>query len=235
MSTFMEARASYRGNDFRQPLRDLALDYEMTDPQELADVLPDAKVVFAAPQIRHAGVRPVLARWLAERPGRTLVTNRADIARVAAELKLPVLQRPASGPDFADALTYDCRVGSVAVLFNRQAVQAADRESPNGWYKKVWEPRYRKVTYDESLLLYPDKVKDAKAFADVPVAGRGAYRVYRFIADAESVVAPQDGFLRLEIGDDLTDVIYYGEDTPAFRAFLAEVKSDRPLTAKFFK
>ena len=47
--------------------------------------------------------------------------------------------------------------------------------------------------------------------------------------------APQDGFLRLEIGDDLTDVIYYGEDTPAFRAFLAEVKSDRPLTAKFFK
>ena len=121
------------------------------------------------------------------------------------------------------------------MLFNRQAVQAADRESPNGWYKKVWEPRYRKVTYDESLLLYPDKVKDAKAFADVPVAGRDAYRVYRFIADAESVVAPQDGFLRLEIGDDLTDVIYYGEDTPAFRAFLAEVKSDRPLTAKFFK
>lgn len=235
MSTFMEARASFRGNDFRQPLRDLALDYEMTDPQELADVLPDAKVVFAAPQIRHAGVRPMLARWLAERPGRTLVTNRADIARVAAELKLPVLQRPASGPDFADALTYDCRVGSVAVLFNRQAVQAAVREGPNGWYEKVWRPRYRKVTYDEALLLYPDKVKDAKASADVPVAGRGAYRVYRFLADAESVVMPQDGFLRLEIGDDLTDVIYYGEDTPAFRAFLAEVKSDRPLTAKFFK
>ena len=84
-------------------------------------------------------------------------------------------------------------------------------------------------------MLYPDRVKDAKASADVPVAGRGAYRVYRFLADAESVVMPQDGFLRLEIGDDLTDVIYYGEDTPAFRAFLAEVKSDRPLTAKFFK
>ena len=232
MGTFMESRASFRGNDFRQELRDLALDYEMTDPQELPEVLDKATVIFAAPQIRHVGVRPQLARWLAERPGRTLVTNRADIARVAADLNLPAVQRPGKGKGFADALTYDCRVGAVAVLFNRAAAQAADRDR---WYKNVWQPRLHKSTYDERLLLYPDRVKGAETAADVPVAGRGAHRVYRFLADVESVVEPQGGFLRLALGDAFTDVVYYGEDTPAFRAFLDDVKTERELTAEFLK
>ena len=128
MATFMESRASFRGNDFRQELRDLALDYEMTDPQELPEILDTATVVFASPQVRHAGARPLLEKWAAEKPGRTLVTNRADIACVAAGLKLPAVQRPGKGADFADAQTFACRAGQVAVLFNRAAAQAADRE-----------------------------------------------------------------------------------------------------------
>ncbi len=218
--------------DFRYDLRREEVLCDQTDATELSDVLPKAKVIFASPKALRNGVMDSLAAWARERPGRTLVTNRTDVAKVAASLRLVRVQRPATaGLAPVEALPFAARVGSVAVLFNRAGCAGGDR---NDWYERVWRP----VVYKRTLkneLCYSDKVSGADASAEVPVDGDGDWRIYRFLANEETVAQPNDGHLRLRLGDDLADVVYYGRDTAEFRAFLDEVKADRVLTADFLE
>lgn len=218
--------------DFRYDLRREEALCDTTDPQELPDVLPAAKVVFASPEAVRPETIGTLVAWAGAQAGRTLVTNRADVAKTVAERRIVRVQRPADeGLAPVEVLPFAARVGSVAVLFSRAGCQAGDRDD---WYERVWRPVvYRRTLRDE--LCYPDKVQGADAAADMPVAEGGDWRVYRFLADEETVVRPENGLLRLRLGDDLTDVVYYGRDTAAFRAFLDEVKADRALTADFLK
>lgn len=218
--------------DFRYDLRREELLCDTTDPQELPEILPKAKLVFASPEAVRGEVMGALAAWAKERPGRTLVTNRAEVATAAAAQRVARVQRPAAeGLAPVEVLPFAARVGSVAVLFSRAGCAAGDRDD---WYERVWRP----VVYKRTLkgeLCYPDKVPGADAAAEVPVAEGGDWRVYRFLADEETVAQPKDGFLRLPLGDDLADVVYYGRDTAAFRAFLGEVKAERVLTAEFIE
>lgn len=217
--------------DFRYELRRAEADYTTTDPQELPRILDSAKVIFVSPEVRREVVDQVLVPW-SKQPKHVLVTNMTMCAKVLALPRLPRLQKPAAeGLAPVEVLPFDCQQGSVAVLFNRKACADADR---NTWYEKVWRPVVYKRTFDPNGLCYFDKIPGASASAEVPVAEDGAYRVYRLISGREEVVEAQDGYLRLNLADDLTDVFYYGPDTESYRTYLATVKRERTLTADFF-
>ena len=216
--------------DFRYELRQAEVDYLTTDPQELPMVLKEARLVFVSPEVRREVVDQVLVPW-AQMPGHVLVTNKADCAKALALPGLRRLQKPAkNGLAPVEVLPFDCRKGAVAVLFNRKACADADRQK---WYEKVWRPVVYRRTYDPKGLLYFDKVEGAAASAELPVPENGAYRVYRLIANREEVVEAKDGYLRLDLRDDLTDVFYYGMDGESYRAYLSAVKKERVLTADF--
>ena len=214
-------------NDFRSDLQVEGVDYEATDPQEILDLLPTARTIFMALDTPRPDIEEKVIAWAAE-PGHLLATNRADFAAVAAGL--PHIQKPAPAERAADLATFDCVVGSVAVMLNRQVAITADRDA---WYEKVWRPVVYKRTGDWSKILFHDKCPGADVAAEVPVAESCPYRVYRFLKDEERVVEPQGGFLKLELGDDFADVVYYGPDTPAFRDFLEKVRAERVLTGDF--
>lgn len=217
--------------DFRYELRKEEVEYATTDPQELPAVLDTARLIFVSPDVRREVVDKVLVPW-AKQPKHVLVTNKAECARIFALPRLPRLQKPAKdGFAPVEVLPFDCRQGAVAVLFNRKACAEADREK---WYEKVWRPVVYKRTFDPNGLLYFDKVPDASASAEVPVAEDGSYRVYRLISGREETVEARDGYLRLDLRDDLTDVFYYGLDCETYRSYLETVKRERILTADFF-
>ena len=227
---FKDADSAGEQADFRYELRQAEVDCQITDPQELPMVLGDARLVFVSPEVRREVVDKVLVPW-AKQPGHVLVTNKSDCAKALALPNLPRLQKPAkSGLATVEVLPFDCRKGAVAVLFNRKACAAADRQK---WYEKVWRPVVYKRTYDPKGLLYFDKIEGAAASAEIPVTGDGMYRIYRLIANREEVVEAKDGYLRLDLHDDLTDVFYYGIDDESYRAYLSTVKKERVLTADF--
>ena len=216
--------------DFRYELRRAEVEYATTDPQELPAVLDEARIVFVSPEVRREVVDRVLVPW-ARQPKHVLVTNKAECAGVFALLDLPRLQKPAKdGLAPVEVLPFDCRQGAVAVLFNRRACAEADQEK---WYEKVWRPVVYRRTFDPNGLLYFDKVAGASAQAEVPVAQGGTYRVYRLISGREETVEARDGYLRLDLRDDLTDVFYYGPDCETYRSYLEAVKRERVLTADF--
>jgi len=227
---YTDANTADKYADFRYELRRAEIDCTQTDPQELPAILDKAKVILVSPEVRRDIVDRVLVPWARE-ADHVLVTNKAGYAKWLASATLPRLQKPAEkGLAPVEVLPFDGRQGKVAVLFNRKACAAADRET---WYEKVWRPVIYGRTYDPKSLLYFDKVPGVMATADVPVERDGVYRVYRFIAGREEVVRTQDGYLKLALGDDFTDVFYYGADDTAYRAFLEKVKTERTLTADF--
>lgn len=217
--------------DFRYELRRAEIDYTTTDPQELPEILGSAKVVLVSPEVRREVVKELLVPW-SRQADHVLVTNKDDCVRWLASANLPRLQKPAEdGLASVEVLPFDCRQGSVAVLFNRKACAEAD---PEDWYERVWRPVVYKRTFNPQSLLYRDRIPGAAASAEVPVSQDGIYRVYRLISGREETVAAKAGYLRLTLGDDFTDVFYYGVDSEDYRAFLSSVKKERHLTADFF-
>lgn len=220
-------------DDFRGILRSEQVDYETTVPQEMANVLPTAKVVFLSPWVTRADVREQLAKWAAATPERTLVTKKAQIVDTVTRLGLRRTQR-ATADRTAYAMPFAAKEGCVVALVNRQAAKAGyadwDRWRKEVWNKTAWKQRYR---YED--LMYKDVIAGADAKAEIPVAKDGTYRVYRPMTDREELVASKDGYLPLVLGEDFCDLFYYGEDTESYRAFLKGVKADRALTADFFE
>ena len=219
------------GEDFRMELRAHGLDYEMTDPQELPEILSEAKVVFVSPFVTRRDTRDLLDAWAKADAAHVLVTERGTVGAVAARLGLPRVQRATSGRPSAVAATFDAKVGHVAVLVNRAASEAAKTSE---WNRKA-RAVFHKETWSPDGLLYRDTCPGADVAAEVPVADAGTYRIYRFVADVESTAESRDGGLALTLGDGFSDVFYYGRDTPAFRAFLDGVKRERAVTAEFFR
>lgn len=217
--------------DFRMELRAHGIDYEMTDPQELPEILSEAKVIFVSPVVTRRDTWNVLDAWAKADPAHVLVTKRGTVGEVAARLGLPRVQRVGAEQPSAVVATFDAKVGRVAVLLNRAAAEAA---KTSDWNRKT-RAVFHKETWSPDGLLYRDTCPGADVVARVPVAAEGTYRVYRFLADTESTAASADGDLPLALGDAFADVCYYGEDTPAFRAFLEDVKRERAVTAEFFR
>lgn len=223
--------ASGPDEDFRRELRAHEIDYEMTDPQELPEILPQAKTIFLSPTVVRPDTRALLDDWVRADAAHRLVTARGTVGDVAAARALPRVQRAGPAGASAVAATFDARVGHVAVLVNRAAAAAAEARA---WSRKT-RAVFHKETWTPDGLLYPDTCPGASVVADVPVPEAGAYRVYRFIADEETTAMARDGHLPLTLGDAFADVVYYGKDTPAFRAHLARVKSERARTGEFFR
>lgn len=217
--------------DFRMELCANGIDYEMTDPQELPDILPQAKVIFVAPCVTRRDTRDLLKAWAQADPSRALVTARGTVAAVAARLSLPRVQRPVAGRDAAMVATFVAREGEVALLVNRAAAETA---KIGDWERKT-QAVYQKETWSPDGLLYRDAYPGADVATEVFVREPGVYRIYRFVADSETTAAAREGGLTLALGEDFADVFYYGKDTPAFRAFLEEVKRERAVTAEFFR
>ena len=80
--------------------------------------------------------------------------------------------------------------------------------------------------------MFPDVCDGAEAFASVP-ARDGRYRVYSTFDGTERLVEARGGILRLDLGDKLCDVVYYGPDDAAFSAFLDAVRAERDVSAEF--
>ena len=217
-------------DDMRRELNAEELVYEMTDPQELADVLGSARVIFCSLERPRPDVMARLERWRSEAPGRVVVTERQAVRETAERLGLARLQKPQPDGCPAWVAPFDCTVGSVALLANRRACAEANRDE---WYEKVWRPAYGKCTYDYRKLLYHDRCPGANVAAEVKVPEDGFYRVYYAVRDAEERVSSRDGWLKLTLGDALVEVCYYGPDTPASRAFIEKVREDRKVSDEF--
>jgi len=217
-------------DDMRRELNAEELVYETTDPQELADVLGQVRVIFCSLERPRPDVVALLERWRSEAPGRIVITERRAVRETAERLGLARLQKPQPDGCSAFVAPFDCTVGSVALLANRRACAEANRDE---WYEKIWRPAYGKCTYDYGKLLYPDRCPGADASAEVRVSGDGAYRVYYAVRNAEELVASRDGWLKLTPGDALVEVCYYGPDMPAYRAFIEKVREDRKTSDDF--
>ena len=219
-------------DDFRGVLRSEQVDWETTVPQELKDILPSAKVIFLSPWVTRKDVREQLMRWASEAPGRTLVTEKAQIAETVARLGLRRTQR-ATADRTAYVMPFAAKEGRVAALVNRQAAKDGYADW-NRWRKEVWSKTAWCQKYRYEDLMYKDVVVGADVHAEVFVAKDGMYRVYRPMADREELVEAKNGRLTLTLGDTFCDLFYYGEDTEEYRAFLETVKADRAITADFF-
>lgn len=206
------------------------IDYGWTDPQELPKMIGLAKTVIVSPRLDNRDAVPLLKKWKSSGEGRQLVVAKGDVSRIAEKCGLPRIQLNAAA-DEATALPFRCGSFSVAALFNRVAAERADYRK---WNREVWGPAYRKQTYDDAKLLFPDRVADADAGATVCVEGPGDYRVYSVMGDVECVVHVGDSKLRLTLGDRLCDLLYYGKDTSEFQEFLSRVKAERIHSAIFW-
>jgi hypothetical protein len=210
------------------------VDCELTDIVELPDILPQARVIFAGSEIDRPGVRQPLDAWLKERADRKLVTDfpvsKEGKRQLAEELGLDFVHLRAEESN-AIVSRYRLPCGESAVVFDRSAVERADREK---WYTDVWYPIYYKCTFDPEKYLYFDKVPDGRCRASVPVAENGTYRIYRYLDDKEETVAVENRTLRLVNDGSLCEVFYFAPDTDAFRAFVAELRKDRAMTGFAF-
>ena len=219
-------------DDFRGLLCDEQIDYEVTVPQEVEAVLPKARVVFLSPWVTRKDIRARLAAWAAAAPGRTLVTQREEIAETVARLGLCRTQF-AKGDRTALVLPFAAKAGGVAALFNRAAAHAG-HDDWDRWCKEVWSKTAFRQQYRYEDLMYKDVVAGADVRAEIAVAKDGVYRVYRPLANREELVTAAGGRLPLALGDAFCELFYYGEDTAEYRAFLETVKAERRLTADFF-
>ncbi|MGN0832203.1 MAG: hypothetical protein ACI4RD_00975 [Kiritimatiellia bacterium] len=218
--------------DWPATLDRLGYDYAFTDIVELPELLDGARVVFVGDEARRPGVRRLLDAWLARGEGRTLFADpqAAELSARLAALDLP--RRRTGGTDAsAIALRFATRCGESAVLFDRRAVAAADRDA---WYREKWAPTFHRFVAEERDYLYPDVCSGGvcRVTFDVPV--RGAYRVYRYLADREELADAADGTLTLDNSGHFCEVCYFAPDTAEFLAFLDEVKADRAVTADAF-
>lgn len=230
---YVHERTVARNGESKAYARELVrngVDYEWTDPQELPMVADRAAIVIVSPRIENRDTIPLLEKWKNETPGRRLLVADGEVSRIVGECGLPCIQLNAADDD-ATALPFRCGSFFVAALFNRVAAERADYGK---WKREVWRPAYRRQTYDDAKLLFPDRVTGADAGATVCIEGVGDYRVYSVMDDMESVVTVANGELRLSLGDRFCDLVYYGKDTPEFRSFLLRVKRDRAVSAEFF-
>ena len=207
------------------------IDYGWTDPQELPKMIGFAKTVIVSPRLDNRDAVPLLKKWKSSGEGRQLVVAKGDVSRIAEKCGLPRIQLNAAA-DEATALPFRCGSFSVAALFNRVAAERADYRK---WNREVWGPAYRKQTYDDAKLLFPDRIPGADTGATVSVESPGDYRVYSVLDDRESVVRVADRELRLPLCDRFCDLLYYGKDTPEFREFLSRVRAERSHSAMFFE
>ena len=216
-------------------LSDVGADCEMTDIVELPDILPQARVIIAGSEIDRPGVRQQLDAWLKGDANRKLVAAPAPkyagrVRQLAEELGLEFVQSRAEESN-AFVSRYRLACGESAVVFDRKAVESADR---NKWYTDVWYPIYYKSTFDPAKYLYFDKVPDRRSQASLPVAENGKYRIYRYHDDREETAVAEGHVLRLVNDGNLCEVFYFAPDTEAFRSFIAEVRKDRALTGFAF-
>ncbi len=212
-------------------LADVGVDCEWTDIVELPDILPQARVIIAGSEIDRPGVRQQLEDWLKGNANRKLVAASAPeyagrVRQLAEELDLDFVQVHAEESN-AVVSRYRLACGESAVVFDRKAVESADR---NKWYTDVWYPIYYKSTFDPAKYLYFDKVPDGHCRASVPVAENGTYRIYRYLDDKEETAIVEDRTLRLVNDGNLCEVFYFAPDTEEFRFFVAELRKDRALT-----
>ena len=217
-------------------LGDIGVNCEQTDIVELPDVLPQARVIFAGSEIDRPGVRTRIDSWLKERSDRRLVEESPDkykgrVRQLAEELRLDFVHARAEESN-AIVSRYWLHCGESAVVFDRNAVECADREK---WYTEVWYPIYYKNTFDPSKYLYFDKVPGGQCRASIPVTENGTYRIYRYLDDREETATVEDRALRLVNDGNLCEVFYFALDTDAFRSFVAELRRDRALAGFAFE
>lgn len=216
---------------FAQDLVRNGVDYTWTDPQELPEVIGLANTVIVSQRIENKDTMPMLERWKAAGEGRRVLMATGDAGRIADDCGLPRVQLAASD-DKVTALPFRCGEFMVVALINREAAEKADYRK---WSGDVLQHVFRKQTYDDSKLLFPDYVAGADAGATVRVDKFGAYRMYSVLDGKERTVAIGDGRLRLSLGNRFCDLIYCGEDTEEFREFLARVKAERDSSSVFFQ
>lgn len=210
----------------------LGYDYAVTDIVELPELMDSARVIFAGEEANRPGTRELLAAWKAKGEGRTLLRDPKadDLAGILARLDLPRRRAAISG-DSSIALRFLTKGGESAVLFDRRAVEAADRTA---WYNEKWGPTFHKFIADPKNYLYQDVQAGGVCKVSFDVSAKGVYRVYRYLEDREETVSVTDGVLALDNSGRLCEVYYFAPDTPAFRSYLEEVKADRALTADAF-
>ena len=117
-------------------------------------------------------------------------------------------------------------------LVNRRGTAAAHAKM-EAWFRDVWPVGLWTGPCDPAKVLFGDECPDCAVETVRVVAEKGTYRVYDFFEDRETVVEAKDGHLALPLGSKYVKLHYYAPDTPAFRAFLASVKADRPLSQEF--
>lgn len=217
--------------DWCRKLTGLGYDYEATDIVELPELLPGARVVFAGDEARRPCVKAQLDAWIAK--GGRLVTdpNRADLAEFLVKLALPRRQEESAGVS-AIALRFEGKGFESAVLFDRQAVEAADRAK---WYDEKWAPTFSKFRFDPANYLYFDACPGNVCRATFKVASNGAYLVYRYLEDRTETAEVTDGRLTLDNSGRFCEVCYFAPDTAAFRRKIDELRADRALTGEAFK
>jgi len=211
----------------------LGYDYAVTDIAELPDVIDGARVIFAGDEAKRPGTRELLAAWKAKDGGHTLLGNpNADgLSERLAKLGLPRKRAVASG-DSAITLRFTTKAGESAVLFDRKAVETADRKK---WYNEKWAPTFGRLVADPANYMYFDAQPEGACRVTLDVSVNGTYRVYRYLADREETVEVTDGTLSLDSSGNLCEVCYFAPDTPSYRTYLEEVKADRALTADAFR
>ena len=219
--------------DWAATLDRLGYDYAATDIVELPDVLDDARVVFAGDEAKRPGTKELLSAWKAKGEGRTLLGNprAVGIEGQLAKLGLPRKRAVASG-DSAIALRFSTKCGESAVLFDRKAVETANRTK---WYNEKWAPSFHKYIANPADYLYFDEQPGGTCRTTFDVAANGRYRVYSYLEDREETVEVSDWTLTLDNSGRLCEVYYFAPDTQAFRTYIEEVKADRALTEDAFK
>ncbi len=212
-------------------LIDAGIDFSFTDPQELPDILDAAGTIIVAPSATRPDVRATLERWRCAAPGRRVFD--ADSAIRDLSGNFPLVQRPV-GASGAWAMPFDCASGRSAVLVNAGAARSFGSEKAyEAWLAEFRRRKLgKKESYDHALLMFPDVCDGAEAFASVP-ARDGRYRVYSTFDGTECLVEARGGILRLDLGDKLCDVVYYGPDDASFSAFLDAVRAERDVSAEF--
>ena len=211
----------------------LGYDYAETDIVELPDILDGARVVFVGDEANRPGTKELLSAWKAKGEGRTLLDNpkEADTEVQLAKLGLSRKRAGASG-DSAISLRFSTKCGESAVLFDRKAVETADRSK---WYNEKWAPSFHKYIANPADYLYFDVQKGGTCRTTFDVTTNGKYRVYRYLEDREETMEATDGTLTLDNSGRLCEVYYFAPDTQAFRTYIEEVKADRALTEDAFK
>jgi hypothetical protein len=148
------------------------------------------------------------------------------MATLIERYQLPVVARDDAATNRAITHTYRAGDSRVAVLWNERKLVEL------GWlpgYGAHLLVRRGPDQFDPDVRPYPIQTPDARCGAWVPVDQPGvSYRAYAFLANRETTMdATPDGWLRLQVPDQLAEQFYYAPDTPAFRARIETLKSRR--------